>query len=45
MLWMTIGKIIAFIFTIVVIYLLIKELRKVVKDSNSGKCSDRCDLD
>jgi len=45
MLWMTIGKIIGAIFTIVILYLLIKELRKVVKDSNSGRCSDRCDLD
>jgi len=45
MLWMTIGKIIGAIFTIIILYLLIKELRKVVKDSNSGRCSDRCDLD
>ncbi len=45
MLWMTIGKIIGAIFTIVILYLLIKELRQVVKDSNSGRCSDRCDLD
>lgn len=45
MLWMTIGKIIGFIITIALLYLIIKELRKVVKDSNSGKCSDKCDLD
>lgn len=45
MLWMTIGKIIGFIITIALLYLIIKELRKVVKDSNSGKCSNKCDLD
>ncbi len=45
MLWMTIGKIIGFIITIILLYLIIKELRKVVKDSNSGKCSNKCDLD
>ncbi len=45
MLWITIGKIIGFIITIILLYLIIKELRKVVKDSNSGKCSDKCDLD
>ncbi len=43
--WLTVGKIIGAIFTLIVLYLLIKELHKVVKDSNDGRCSDRCDLD
>jgi len=42
---MIIGKIIAMIFTLILIYLIIKELRKVIKESNDGKCSDKCDLD
>ncbi|WP_457607663.1 hypothetical protein [Nitratifractor sp.] len=45
MLWMTIGKIIGGILTLIILYLLIKELKKVVKESNEGRCSDKCDLD
>ena len=43
--WMTLGKIIAGILTLFILYLLIKELRKMVKESNEGRCSDKCDLD
>ncbi len=43
--WLTVGKIIGAILTLIVLYLLIKELRKVVKESNEGRCSDKCDLD
>jgi len=44
-LWMDLAKIAGGILTLVVLYFLIKELRKVVKDSNEGRCSDKCDLD
>ncbi len=44
-LWMTLGKVIAGILTIIVIYFLIKEFIKAIKNSNEGKCSDKCDLD
>ena len=43
--WMTVGKVIGAIFTLAILYLLVKELRKVVKESNEGRCSDKCDLD
>jgi len=43
--WMTLGKVIAGILTLIVIYLLIKEFRKMIKESNEGRCSDKCDLD
>ena len=43
--WLTLGKIIGGIITLVLLWLLIKELRKVVKESNEGRCSDKCDLD
>ncbi|WP_456431809.1 hypothetical protein [Nitratifractor sp.] len=44
-LWMTIGKIAGGILTAIVLYFLIRELIKIVKESNEGKCSDKCDLD
>ena len=43
--WMTLGKIIGAIITLYLIYALIKELRSVVKRSNDGECSGKCDLD
>jgi len=43
--WMTFGKIIGAVLTLIILYLLLKELRKVVKESNEGRCSDKCDLD
>ncbi|WP_456393882.1 hypothetical protein [Nitratifractor sp.] len=45
MLWMTIGKIIGAVITLYLLYAIIKELRKSIKESNEGKCSDKCDLD
>jgi len=43
--WLTVGKVIGAILTLLILALLIKELRKVVKESNEGRCSDKCDLD
>lgn len=43
--WMTILKIIGFILTIVVLFALVKELKKTIKDANNGKQNERCDLD
>jgi len=43
--WMTLGKIIGAVLTLIILYLLLKELKKVVKESNEGRCSDKCDLD
>ncbi|WP_292656549.1 hypothetical protein [Nitratifractor sp.] len=43
--WMTLGKVAAGILTLVVLYFLIKEFRKAIKESNEGRCSDKCDLD
>jgi len=43
--WLTLGKVVAGIITLLVLFFLIKELIKMVKESNEGKCSDKCDLD
>jgi len=43
--WLTVGKVIGAILTLLILYLLVKELRKVIKESNEGRCSDKCDLD
>ena len=43
--WMTLGKIVAGILTLVVLYFLVKEFRKAIRESNEGRCSDKCDLD
>ncbi|ADV45484.1 hypothetical protein [Nitratifractor salsuginis] len=43
--WLTLGKVAAGIITLLVLFFLIKELIKMVKESNEGKCSDKCDLD
>ncbi len=39
------GKIVAGILTLIVLWLLIKELKQVIKDDKEGKVSDKCDLD
>ncbi len=43
--WLSLGKVLAGVLTIAILYFLIKELIKIVKESNEGKCSDKCDLD
>ena len=43
--WLTAGKVIGAILTLLILALLIKELKKTVKESNEGRCSDKCDLD
>ncbi len=45
MLFLTIGKIIGAIITLILLYLLVKEFKNVIKESNEGRCSDKCDLD
>jgi len=44
MIWI-ITKIIAFIFTIWLLYLIVKELRAMIKRDKSGEVSKKCDLD
>jgi len=43
--WLLFGGLIGTIFTIVILYLLIKEIKKVIRESSNGKVSNRCDLD
>jgi len=43
--WMTIGKIIGGILTLVILYLLIKELKESIKKSKDGHTSNKCELD
>ncbi|MDM5271409.1 hypothetical protein PGH07_04400 [Sulfurovum sp. zt1-1] len=43
--WITILEIIAMILTVVILFALLKELKKNIKDSNNGKKNERCDLD
>jgi hypothetical protein len=45
MLWMTIGKIIGAAITIYLLYAIVKELKKSIKESNEGRCSGKCELD
>jgi hypothetical protein len=45
MAWLYGGMVVGGILTVVVVYLLAKELYGAIKDSNEGRCSDRCDLD
>jgi len=42
---MTIGKVIGMAITLLLIYLMAKEIYNAIKESNEGRCSDRCDLD
>ena len=44
MIWI-ITKVIAFIATIWILYLIIKELRDMVKRDKAGDVSKKCDLD
>jgi len=45
MTWLYAFEIVGMILTLWIIFLLIKELRKSIKESNEGKVSDKCDLD
>ena len=45
MTWIYVGKAIAAVLTLIVLWLTYKELRKVIKESNEGRVSDKCDLD
>jgi len=45
MVWMTIGKIIGGILTLIILYLLIKELKESIKKSKDGHSSGKCELD
>jgi len=38
-------EIIGMIFTAMVLFTLLKELKKTIKDSNNGKKNERCNLD
>jgi len=44
MIWI-ITKIIAFILTIWILYLVVKELKDMIKRDKSGEVSKKCDLD
>ncbi|MBD3791719.1 MAG: hypothetical protein IE918_06160 [Campylobacterales bacterium] len=43
--WLTMLEIIGMIFTAMVLFTLLKELKKTIKDSNNGKKNERCNLD
>lgn len=43
--WITGLEIVGMLITIGLIFALLKELRKNIKDSNNGKKSKRCDLE
>ena len=43
--WMRGLESIAFIITLVLLWLLAKEIKKSIKASNNGEKNDRCDLD
>ena len=45
MTWLIAIKAIAAVLTVVVLWLLAKELGKAIKESNEGRTSDKCDLD
>jgi len=45
MTWIYIGKGIAAILTIIILWLTYKELRHMIKQSNDGRVSDKCELD
>lgn len=36
---------VGFIITLVLLWLIFRELKKSIKDSNNGKKNDKCDLD
>ena len=43
--WITLLEIGGMIFTAYLIFLLVKEFRKSIKENKEGKTSGRCDLD
>ncbi len=43
--WITLFEIGGMLFTAYLIFLLLKEFRKSIKESKEGKVSRRCDLD
>lgn len=43
--WLTILEITGMVITVGLLFLLMKELKKNIKDSNDGKVSGKCDLD
>jgi len=43
--WLTILEISGVVITIGLLFLLMKELKKNIKDPNDGKVSGKCDLD
>ena len=45
MTWIYIGKSIAAVLTIAILWLTLKELRKMMKESREGRVSDKCELD
>jgi hypothetical protein len=45
MVWVTIGKITGIAATVTILYLILKEILKVMRESSEGRCSEKCDLD
>jgi len=43
--WVFYTKIVAAILTIIILWLVWKELKKAIKDDKEGKTSGKCDLD
>ncbi len=43
--WLTLLEIGGMVFTVYLIFLLLKEFKKSIKESKEGKVSGRCDLD
>jgi F0F1-type ATP synthase membrane subunit b/b' len=43
--WVFYTKVVAAILTLVVLYLVWKELKKAIKDDKDGKTSGKCELD
>ena len=43
--WVTLGKITGIAGTVIILYLILKEIFKVVRESSEGRCSEKCDLD
>ncbi len=43
--WLTLLEIGGMVFTVYLIFLLLKEFKKSIKESKDGKVSGRCDLD
>ena len=43
--WLTLLEIGGMVFTVYLIFLLLKEFKKSIKESKEGRVSGRCDLD